>query len=126
MSAKKLTVQIQPDLISATSAEAIVTILESLGKDLQLSGAHITRGNDSGKYINVELRSNDIPRLWKEIKQALFVDERAGSDVKRGTVVVCSGDAQWKDYLLLHHYDASQRLDSLAKNAKLLKSRRSK
>jgi hypothetical protein len=119
MSKKTLTVQIQPDLLTSIEAESIVQLLEGLAKkNPHVSSSHTSRDKDTGRYINVQFVSDDLHELWTTIRQALFIHNSASAEIKKATVIVCTGKSGWKDYLLLHHYDSSEHLDSLPEKHK--------
>jgi hypothetical protein len=101
---KRLNVQIQPALSPAMDEAGAVTRLRSLAV-----GARITEGDDEGCYVNIGYSATDLANLWRAVHREL--ESVAG--LAAATIIVCEGEHGWADYLLLHHYDPSEPLDTL-------------
>ena len=113
---KTLNVQIQPDLVTDIDAENIVELLMSLAKDTSLvQESHVTSGSDDGCYINVDFQTPDAPRLWQAIQSTLCLTPEKKSPISSTIIVVCEGEDGWNDYLLLHHFDKSEAIDTFPK-----------
>lgn len=109
---KQLVIQIQPELLldpnKGQLIEKFVLFLKGISP---LNHCHVISGNENGAYINIELQSEDIQRLWEIIQTELSDKNNDFSIISKGVVVVCEGDKGWDDYLLLYHYDVSEKLD---------------
>ena len=62
------------------------------------------RGDDKGPYINVSFTAAELKPLWQAVRNELV---RLG--LQAGSIVACTGNDGWNDYLLLHHFDAKYR-----------------
>ena len=73
----------------------------------------VREGSDEGHYTNVSYATDDLPRLWSLIKQEVLQAPTIGPVLRKATIVVCQGEEGWDDYLLLHHFDENEPLDSI-------------
>jgi hypothetical protein len=102
---RTITIQLQPALSPSLDCRATIQSLTSLSKDSWFNG-----GNDDGPYVNVFLRTDDLAKLWNQIQTVLLADV----EVAKCAIVTCEGRQGWDDYLLLHHFDGSQPLDTIS------------
>lgn len=113
MANKNLVIQIQPDLLSTPSKDLIIQdFIKFLNEISPVGHCSVSTGDEDGSYINIELQSGDVQRLWEKIQNELSINSNDFSVLAKGIVVVCEGDKGWDDYLQLHHYDPSEKLDS--------------
>jgi hypothetical protein len=112
---KRLTVQIQPEVLSGFKADQVISLLESLrGFGYQIS---TERSGEGGDYINVNFRAWDLIGLWESIRSILRLEPGVGLS-RAPVIIVCEGDDGWNDYRLLYHFDENIRLDSLSSPSK--------
>jgi hypothetical protein len=103
--------QLQPGRDPSVDPTAAVDRLRRIAKHHAIGNAvHATEGYDEGRYINVSFESADVVRLWMALKEELGND----SALANVSTICCQGDDGWNDYLLLHHFDATQMLDRIA------------
>jgi hypothetical protein len=69
-------------------------------------------GEDDGCYVNIDLQTTDRSRLWDLVKTKLYGNAKFGAALAASSMTICTGDDGWDDYMLLHHYDRTLRLDS--------------
>jgi hypothetical protein len=69
-------------------------------------------GGEVVATINAEVADADL--FWRSTKSKLLAASR-GAHLK-GMIVVCEGERGWDDYLLLRHFDKSQKIDRLGHN----------
>lgn len=105
---KKLVIQIQPLLDKRFSSDELVSKLQ----ELDLSPRH-GKYSDDGEYENITLESTDLKSLWNTVKELFYGECNYSNWLKQVSIVTCHGAHGWDDYLLLHHFDASQTLDIL-------------
>lgn len=112
MANRKLVMQIQPELLpqadTAQLLEAVVLFLNGLACH---SPCKVSREGQDG-YVNITVQAENIPLLWAKIRSECL-NGGGFSAMAKGLIVVCEGDEGWADYLLLHHYDPSEHVDSL-------------
>ena len=105
---KLLKVQLQPNRSPTLDIDLMTTNLAQLSPHARVSG-----GEDDGPYINIMLETADLSKLWLGVQSQL----QTSSSLANAAIVVCQGDQGWDDYLLLHHFDAEVKLDSLGDTA---------
>ena len=70
-------------------------------------------GNDDGRFVNLFVTTSDRAMTWERIRAYLIDSELPGGEMRDAMIVTMTGDQGWDDYLLLHHFDRSEQLDSL-------------
>jgi len=99
-----LSIQIQPELSPSINSGGVASFLNNEGYTPE-----ITEGNDSGKYININIETNNIKELWIKIKKYL----QEHNEFANSTIVTCEGSQGWDNYLLLHHFDSNEKLNEI-------------
>lgn len=111
---KQLCVQIQPEREPCLDKRAVVRLFEELRRDSpHLLEMCVDEGRGAHPYININCTTDNPGSLWAQVKRRVYEESDPGSALARASVVVCEGDAGWDDYLLLHHHDENEKLDSL-------------
>ena len=105
---KYLSIQIQTNLDDSYSVDDAIDLSRKLGRFPEVDS-----GDDKGKFIHLNYFSEDVARLWSELKTGMLDDAVLGPWLRNVAVIVCEGDKGPDDYLLLWHWDASEELDSL-------------
>jgi hypothetical protein len=75
-----------------------------------LPDAKIVTGDDDGRYENIMFNADSAGVALSRI-QAVFDSPSVGHAARAGCIVTCQGEHGWDDYLLLYHYDLTQKLD---------------
>ena len=101
---KKLKIQIQLERNSCVDESAIIGLLKNYDYD-----PDIKKGNDSGEYINISVKTGDLLTLWVKIKAYLKNNEC----LSQTSIITCEGSHGWDDYLLLHHFDTKEETDTI-------------
>jgi hypothetical protein len=109
----KLTVQVQPELAPALDFDALADLFSDAADvaDAELS---ISAGEDDGPFVNYDFLATNLGRLWDILKDEVIGDSAQGALIANASIVLCEGKRGWDDYLLLHHYDRSEKLDWLS------------
>jgi hypothetical protein len=102
---KRLHVQIQPARSAELNIAEAVAQLGSLA-----SGAQVTELQNDGSTYNVDFRTPDLPVLWECVRDVVH----AVPGLARAAIIVCEGEHGWDDYLLLHHFNPKETVDTLA------------
>ncbi len=111
---KTLCIQIQLDRVPDIDKEHIRAIGKSIALNKPLvSHFEIQEGDDGETSIHILFETNMIKKLWQHIQTDLFDDLTVGSPLSQSSIVVCEGENGWDDYLLLHHFKKSEKLDNL-------------
>ena len=101
---KCLSIQLQTDINPEASKEEAISILSNAG-----FSPEINEGEDNGRYINLNIETDNLKEAWSKIKNSLIKLPRYA----KTSIVVCEGSEGWDNYLLLHHFDQSEKLDEL-------------
>ena len=99
-----LSIQIQPKLTHTINSEGVTTFLKNEGYTPEIS-----EGNDSGKYINLNIKTNNIKELWVKVEKYL----KEHNELANSTIVTCEGSQGWDNYLLLHHFDSKEKINEI-------------
>ena len=114
---KTLHIQLQPELAPGLDTKLVHDLIGALRSNSDLiQNLSVTNGDDNGPYINMNVKTHDVVALWGLMRKELFSHPVAGPDLQRAAIVACEGNAGWDDYLLLHHFDPAEPLDSLEDN----------
>lgn len=96
-------------------AEADASLLDKITTILERGGAHVTSSSidseDGEAFATINAQAPDADAFWRKAKAKLITASRTGAS--KGMIAVCEGDDGWNDYLLLHHFDGSQRVDDI-------------
>ena len=101
---KYLTIQIQPERSPNIDKNIVILFLKDNGYMPE-----VDEGNDSGEYINISIKTNNIKTLWLEIMLLL----KSNKQLSSSSIITCEGSQGWDNYFLLHHYDSNEELDTL-------------
>ena len=106
---KTLHIQLQPERCE-DDVEAHVRDIIAIAMDFVSDASVVVqRGDDDGPYININIDTADVALLWSSMSFAITSDPSLAS----ATIVCCEGDNGWDDYLLLHHFDKTENIDTL-------------
>lgn len=110
---KMLCVQLQPELLSVdVDVAEIDALLGAMIRQDSVANLTVEEGFDDGGYINYVFETPDAEKLWQTLRLAVLDDSLVGMVIQEASVVTCEGQHGWDDYLLLHHYDDEERVDS--------------
>jgi len=114
---KALVINLQPQRSPGFDPKSVRDLVEGLKSNSDLiKSLSVTAGDDNGPYTNVYVETRDVAALWELMREELFSHPVAGPHLKRAAIVVCEGNAGWDDYLLLHHFNPAEPLDTLDDN----------
>ena len=108
----RLHVQIQPELNRGATETELTEILKIAIEPTQPTSVDVTHGHDAGRYVSIDVQTPHIREVWASVRRTMQ-DTRVGRVLSKCCIVVCEGEHGWDDYLLLHHYDASETLDEI-------------
>lgn len=102
---KCLTFELQPDIDASLDEKPLIDLVRSMGRFPEID-TYIRKEKD---FINLNFFSEDLPLLWGELKSALEGDQEINNWVNRVAIIACEGEEGWDDFLLLRHYDESEK-----------------
>ena len=109
---KALVVQIRPDLAKHVDAASLCRRLEHFASESSnVCVSSTSSGNGNGPYITVSFSTDTLRSLWREFRGAFLLAD--DSEIAKMAVITCDGSHGWADYLLLHHHNREQNVDSL-------------
>lgn len=111
---RTISIQVQPDLSPNLELEKIDQLFKKIKTNNLVEKAHFDEGEDQGRYLNFNFDSNNARELWEEIQNVLYKKHSISKDLTRCSMVICSGESGWDDYLLLYHFDPNVALDNLS------------
>ena len=105
-------VQVQLDRAHGLDVNCLRQTCEALAKnEADIEHFWFVEGADDGPYINLMFETSKPHALWKLIDQKLYKDACLGSSMRQSSIVMCTGESDWDDYLLLQHYDSTVKCD---------------
>ncbi len=105
---KCLSIQLQTSRDSSFSPDELAHHLRSFGRYPE-----IDVDPDRRDYVNLNLFTEDLNELAKEINEKVLNNTEIGPWVKRTAIIVCEGDQGWDDYLLLWHFNENEDIDEI-------------
>ncbi len=107
-----VSVLIRLDLVPDLDPAAIAGRLTGVGKGGVAARVNVVEGDEDGRYINATFSTANRRTMWAAIREEL-----AGGGARPSllgcSIVVCTGEFEWDDYLLLHHCRESEQLDEV-------------
>lgn len=112
---RTINIHLQPDRSPGLDVERVRDVINRIALDSGLVEQQSTNaGEDEGGWVNHFLETRNVRELWRLVRERLYEDEEIGHDVQRASIVVCSeANGAWDAYLLLHHFDTAEPLDSI-------------
>jgi len=103
--------QIQIDRLPTLTEEGVIRACRRLSESRP--SVRFESGEDNGRYINLFIESDDAVAACDLINTALLSDRTIGHEIRTAAIVTMTGRRGWDDYLLLHHFDPIEPLDSI-------------
>ncbi len=103
--------QIQIDRLGTLTEDRIIDLCRNLSD--HMPNVTFESGDDDGRYVNLFVDSDDAADAWSLITTSLLSDGIIGVEVRAASIVTITGRNGWDDYLLLHHFDHTQTLDTI-------------
>src|SRR6266540_1845838 len=110
---KGLSISFQPNRVPELDPAEVLFTLRALGAGWA-EGLNVEQGDEDGPYANVTYTVRDLAGFWAHLQAEMSRNPTMSAAITRGSIVVCEGERGWDDYLLLHHFDPTQPLDTLA------------
>ena len=89
---------------------------ELASKETVIERFAIIEGAEEVAYINLMFATQTVVALWELLQGQLYGDETLGPHLLRSSMAVCQGSHSWDDYLQLHHFDPTVKLDKLTRD----------
>ena len=109
----ELRIQVQPEREPALSlSELKVECHRLVGAHNLVTEFRLEKGEDNGPYLNLVFATPKPLEAWLVIREALYKHAAFGTKLHSASIVLCTGQDGWNDYLLLYHYDPAVPLNS--------------
>jgi hypothetical protein len=103
---KALSIQIQPERAPGLNMEEVQAAFETIAEVTSLVRHHqFDDGFDKTRYFNFTFGTEDLKGLWAVIQSTVYGNPALAEPVAKSSIVVCTGENGWDDYLLLFHFD---------------------
>jgi hypothetical protein len=109
---KTISVQFQPALAKDLNVLQLKELFAAISELPTAMKYRVIEGIDGVEYINFEYATENPAELWSEISTKVYGESAFSSQLGQASIVVCEGKQGWDDYLLLHHFNPSEKLDS--------------
>lgn len=103
--------QIQIDRLRTITEDRITEICRNLSA--QIVNLKYESGDDDGRYVNILVDTEDAGAVWRALQVSFLADKIMGQEISGAAIVTMSGRNGWDDYLMLHHFDPLEPLDTL-------------
>lgn len=109
---KSLSIQVQPELSPGLDIARLTQAFRSVAQKPDLVKHHaFDSGVDGGAYFNYTFGTPNARDLWIVIQDEIFNSQEFAYHMSRASMVMCSGETGWDDYLQLFHFDPSVPID---------------
>jgi hypothetical protein len=106
--------QVQPNRARDIDMHRVRELCEfAASSEKYVSKFAVFEDKEKGSYINFMFETTKLQKTWNLLQDMLFKDEKLGLVLSQASIVVCEGKDGWNDYLLLHHYDPTEKLDNI-------------
>jgi hypothetical protein len=110
---RTLCLQFQPKLAPLLSQAAVSTLMLRIAlANPRVRYFSLRLGGKRDPYINYLFTAPSLGALWQSLRKRALQSSRLGPALRRSTIVTMQGPHGWDDYLLLHHFDPMQPLDT--------------
>jgi hypothetical protein len=110
---KCLCVNFQPNRVPELDPAQVLFALRALGAGWA-EKLHVEQGDEEGPYAQVTYTVRNLAGFWAHLQAEMTRNATISAAITRGSIVVCEGDHGWDDYLLLHHFNPTEPLDTIA------------
>jgi len=101
---REFCIQIQPGLLKSFDEASVDALCLASTFEAPIKDVAKTEGEDHGRYINIYFKTQDPKTVWVALRERLMQRGLLGA-----TIVTCTGEDGWSDYMLLHHFDKQYR-----------------
>ena len=69
-------------------------------------------------HVNLIVDSNEPNATWTRVKWLMLESKLPGGEFRNAMIITATGENGWDDFLLLHHYDENEPVDTLPESVK--------
>ena len=109
---RSLSIQIQPSLSAGMDMSEVLAAFQAIADTSAFVKHHaFDNGDGQGPYFNFTFGTTDAKRFWQIVRERFYISGEIANHMRQSSMAMCSSEAGWDDYLLLHHYDPAVDLD---------------
>ena len=106
---QSISIQIQPEFLSAFDRAAFLTQVRSLGRSPE-----IDEFTEKGAtYLSFNFFTEFPKKLWQDLQQALYQHAEYSKIISPISVAICEDESHPDGYLVLHHVDKTEKVSQL-------------
>ena len=106
---KALSIHIQPERAPELKMEEVQAAFKAIAEMTSLVRHHqFDDGFDKTRYFNFTFGTEDLKGLWAVIQSTTYGNPALAGPLAKSSIVVCTGEHGWDDYLLLFHFDPNE------------------
>ena len=112
---------VQPRRATPINVDALSRLMlrAALKPEVEMFSIHRDR---SLTWINFCFEGPSVGRVWKMLRSEVLNHRQWGPRLRRSSIVTCEGSRGWNNYLLLHHFEIAQPLDTLSASGKAMRN----
>jgi hypothetical protein len=104
-----ISIQIQPQFLANFDRAAFLAQVRAQGRSPE-----IDEFEEKGKtYLNYNFFTEFPNKLWQDLQAALYQHPHYAAHIAPVSIAVCEDEGHPQGYILLHHFDPSEKTDSL-------------
>lgn len=105
-----LTIQIQPEFVTSFDQADFLMRVRAIGRSPE-----IDKFTEQGqKYLSFNFFTEMPALLWRDLQKQLYLAPGYGEQLAAVSIAVCEDADESDTYLVLHHFDPTEKLDRLA------------
>ena len=106
---QSISIQIQPAFLATFDRAAFLTQVRAVGR-----APEIDEFTEKGKtYLTYNFFTEFPKKLWQDLQAALYQHAEYSSVISPISIAVCEDEVYPEGYLILHHFDSTEKVDSL-------------
>lgn len=106
-----ISIQIAPEFLADFDRDDFLLRVRALGRSPEIDAF-----SEKGKaYLQFNFFTELPKLLWQDLEAALYKNITYGKIISRVSIVVCQNEDEnaAEDFLVLHHFDSNEKIDSL-------------
>ena len=106
---QSISIQIQPEFLARFDRDAFLAQVRAVGR-----APEIDEFAEKGKtYLNYTFFTEFPKTLWQDLQQALYQHVKYSAVIAPISIAACEDESHPQGYLILHHFDPTEKVDSL-------------
>lgn len=104
-----ISIQIQPEFLANFDRQDFLARVRAAGRSPE-----INEFEEKGqRYLQFTFFTERPKQLWQELQAALYLNCDYSSTISPISIAICENEADADRFLVLHHFDSSEKIDRL-------------